>query len=99
MEIFNMENLDIIKEERFLVADKPWIRRFYPHVKDIQDDWSAECVYVEIDGEIRLIKSTVSSGPLDPEEKGKGFVQYLKENKPGSFKDILLLLDLYPLNI
>lgn len=58
---FKMENLDIVKEERFRVGDKPWMKRFFTHIEDIQDNWTAKCIYAEIDGEIKLIDYSVRS--------------------------------------
>lgn len=101
METFNMKALDIIKEETFLVGHKPWIKNEFSNdfiSRDDIDEWTAKCIYAEIGGEIKVITASMSAPPA-PKERGAGFVSYFKRYKPSSFKEILFLLDLYPVAI
>ncbi|MBI5875579.1 MAG: hypothetical protein HZB81_07035 [Deltaproteobacteria bacterium] len=93
--------MDIIKEETFLVGDKPWIKNGFDSYftsRDDIDEWTAKCIYAETGGEIKVITASMPAPPA-PEERGTGFASYLKEYKPRSFKEILFLLDLYPVTI
>ena len=101
MEALNMEALELIKEEIFPVAKKPWIKKIF---NDIPDDYTVKCIYAEINGEISIVSATAMAGPfpLTPEEEksmGNDFTSYIRKHRPSNFKDLLLLLTLYPVDL
>lgn len=96
-----MNSLNLIKEEIFPIEDKSWIAKFFPEKlfdKPIKGRWYADCIYMERQGEIKLIRGTLTP---DCKEKAEryAFVKYIQRYNPQSFKEILFFLDLYPFEL
>ena len=89
-----MKALDLIKEEIFPAEDKPWLSEFFSE-EYLKPGWYAHCIYIDMQGEIRLIWGKVMQCP-EKDRKRIGFIDYIEKHKPDSFQEILFLLDLYP---
>jgi hypothetical protein len=96
-----MNSLNLIKEEIFPIEDKPWIAKFFPEKlfdKPIQGRWYADCIYMERQGDIKLIKGSLIPDCKEEAERDV-FVKYIQKYKPQSFKEILFFLDLYSIEL
>lgn len=96
-----MNSLNLIKEEIFPVEDKSWIAKFFPEKlfgKPIQGRWYADCIYMERQGDIKLIKGSLIPDCKEEAERDV-FVKYIQRYNPQSFKEILFFLDLYSIEL
>ena len=96
-----MNSLNLIKEEIFPVEDKSWIAKFFPEKlfgKPIQGRWYADCIYMERQGDVRLIKGSLTPDCKEEAERNV-FVKYIQRYNPQSFKEILFFLDFYPIEL
>lgn len=94
-----MKYLDYIKEGIFSPLEYPFNPHFIAHFDEINKneiaDYSAYCLYTEIDNKLNLINALLFRSDNTFLVEPNNFSDYFQKYNPQNFNDTLFLLDMY----